>query len=786
MTSTVADGAHPAEFKAAREALLARTPLSGSALCRAYSGLADDFLGALAAAAGVTDGSGMALVAVGGYGRRELCPGSDLDVTLVHKGRNIPKDVPDAIWYPVWDTGVGLDHSVRGMKDVLAAAGTDLKVVLGLLDARLVAGDRAVAAELMDRGLECWRKDTRKWMEQLYESTRQRHGHFGEVAFLLEPELKEGEGGLRDLTSLRALAATAPVVEDWRAEPPLAEAHETLLAVRVQLHRQTGRALDRLLLPEQDRVAEALAYADADLLMAAVATMARRVAWYGDDAWRRVSAWLAGPKGRSGGADRPLGPGLVLRDGEVALTANADPEEDQALALRAGAAAAELGVPLARSCLGRLAAGTQTLEGPWPAEVRNALVALLGAGPQAIPVLEALDHTGVLARLLPEWEPVRNRPQRNAFHRFTVDRHLCEAAANAAQLVRGVRRPDLLLVGTWLHDIGKGYPGDHTAAGIEVVARIGARMGFDPLDVDVLVSMVRHHLLLPDVATRRDVDDPRTVETVAAAVGDIDTLELLAALTEADGLATGPAAWGPWKAGLVATLVRNVSAVLAGAPLEVSPGLPTDEHRRLMAEGSLRVVVSATGPGTTVTVVAPDRRGLLATVTGVLALRGFDILSAAVACEGEMAVEVFEVMAFDVDGRPSVSPGEELTKDLAAALAGEIDLQTELASREKVYAQGRRPRAAKPAEARVLVDNDASASASVVEVRSQNAVGLLHVVTRTLAEHGLDVVSAKVSTLGHEVVDAFYVQDPESKGKVDDPARLEAVEMALLARLGRS
>ena len=787
------EGASPAGFKAAREALLARTTqsgaaLSGSAFCRAYAGLADDFLGALAAAAGVTDGSGMALVAVGSYGRRELCPGSDLDVTLVHKkAHGSPKDAAEAIWYPVWDTGVGLDHSVRNMKDVLAAAGTDLKVVLGLLDARLVAGDRSVAAELMDRGLECWRKDTRRWMGELAESTRERHTFFGEVAFLLEPELKEGVGGLRDLTALRALAAAAPVVEDWRAEPPLAEGHETLLAVRVQLHRQTGRPLDRLLLAEQDRVAAALAYADADALMGAVATMARRVAWSAEDAWRRVAAWLAGPKGRGAGADRPLGPGLVLRDGEVALTANADPEDDPALPLRAGAAAAELGVPLARSCLGRLAAGTETLDGPWPHEVRNALVALLGAGPPAIPVLEALDHTGVLPRLLPEWEPVRNRPQRNAFHRFTVDRHLCEAAAGAAQLVRRVRRPDLLLVGAWLHDIGKGYPGDHTTTGIEVVGRIGQRMGFEPDDVEVLVNMVRHHLLLPDVATRRDVDDPRTLEQVAAAVGDLDTLELLSALAEADGLATGPAAWGPWKAGLVNTLVRNVAAVLEGKPPEVTPGLLTDEHRRLMAEGGLSVVVSESGSPMTVTVVAPDRPGLLASVTGVLALRGLDILSAAVASEGEMAVEEFAVgLAFDTAETTPVGLGGELTRDLAAALDGTIDLPAALASKEKAYSQSRAPRSARVAEPRVIVDNEASAGATVVEVRSPDAVGLLHAVTRTLAEHGLDVLSAKVSTLGHEVVDAFYVRDPANGGKVTDSERLAAVESALMERLTRT
>jgi [protein-PII] uridylyltransferase len=782
------DGGQPEHFRVARRALLARTGLSGSAFCRAYAGLADDFLGGLATAAGITDGSGMALVAVGGYGRRELCPGSDLDVTLVHKARSSPREAADAVWYPVWDTGIGLDHSVRSMKDVLAAAGSDLKVVLGLLDGRLVAGDRAVAAELMDKGAERWRRGAERWLPELLASTEDRHRQFGEVAFLLEPELKEGEGGLRDLAALRALAAAAPVVEDWRAEPQLAEAHETLLAVRVQLHRQTGRSLDRLLLDEQDGVAAALGYGDADALMAAVATAARGVAWAADDAWRRVAAWQAGPKGRRGGADRPLEPGLLLRDGEVALTANADPELDPSLALRAGAAAAELGVALARSCVGRLAGGIQTLDGPWPPEVRNALVRLLGAGPAAIPVLEALDHTGVLSRLLPEWEPVRNRPQRNAFHRFTVDRHLCEAAANAAALVRRVRRPDLLLVGAWLHDIGKGYPGDHTEAGMAVVARIGARMGFPPADVDALVKLVQHHLLLPDVATRRDVDDPATLAMVAEAVGDLDTLELLGALAEADGQATGPAAWGQWKAGLVGTLVRNVAATLAGAPLEAPPGLPTDEHRRLMAAGALHVGAS----GTTVTVVAPDRAGLLATVAGVLTLRGLDVLAAAAASEDGMAVEVFEVapaVGQDGLGGEAVAGfvGEavrDMARDLEAVFAGRLDLETALAEKERAYARSRRPRAARPAEPRVIVDNDASEAATVVEVRSPDAAGILHGIARILADRGLDVVSAKVSTLGHEVVDAFYVVGPE-QAKITDAARLEELQGALLERLAR-
>jgi [protein-PII] uridylyltransferase len=203
---------------------------------------------------------------------------------------------------------------------------------------------------------------------------------------------------------------------------------------------------------------------------------------------------------------------------------------------------------------------------PWPLETREALVRVLLAGRPAIAALESLDQEDLVSRLLPEWSAVRSRPQRNAYHRFTVDRHLLEAAVNAATLSGRVDRPDLLVVGALLHDIGKGYPGDHTKVGVELVGRISARMGFARRDVDVLVAMVRHHLLLPDAATRRDLDDPVTVQKVAEAVGDRLTLTLLGALAEADGLATGSSAWGPWKAGLVTELVDRTAAHLEGRP----------------------------------------------------------------------------------------------------------------------------------------------------------------------------------------------------------------------------
>src|SRR6202042_2786640 len=227
--------------------------------------------------------------------------------------------------------------------------------------------------------------------------------------------------------------------------------------------------------------------------------------------------------------------------------------------------------PIAKASLHRLADRMPSPGDPWLQETRAAFVELLGLGRPAIDKIESLDQHGLFVRLIPEWTAVRNKPQRNAYHTYTVDRHLLEAAALAADLTDRVDRPDLLLVGALLHDIGKGYPGDHTQVGMDLVRTMTTRMGFAPDDVEILVDLVRHHLLLPDTATRRDLDDPTTIARVARAAGNRVTLHLLAALTEADSRATGPSAWGAWKAGLVADLVERTDRVLQG---ETEPALP--------------------------------------------------------------------------------------------------------------------------------------------------------------------------------------------------------------------
>ncbi len=787
----------PVSLRSLRQELLARTDLHGEAFCAAYSAGADEWLSGLLERATEGDAQGLALVAVGGYGRGELCPFSDLDVVLVHTRRRDIGRIADAVWYPVWDEGIQLDHSVRRPSEVLEVAREDLRAQLGLLDGRVVAGDASVAEPMLATARAQWRARAGQWLPVLAAQVDERHRAHGDVAFLLEPDLKEAHGGLRDFHAVRSAALAVPDVADQVDLSSLSGPRAVLTAARVELHRATERATDRLLLQEQDQVGAALGFDDADALMKAIAEAGRTVAWVTDDVWRRRTSWPASTPRRRRARKRhdataatPVATTLVAvergvaiehpegrpGEGEVVLGTDADPARDPGLALRVAAVAAEHGLPIGRRSLDAMAAAELNPPDPWSEDMRLALVRVLATGPAAIPALEALDQRGLFVRLVPEWAAVRNRPQRNAYHRFTVDRHLLEAATQAAPLASKVSRPDLLLVGALLHDIGKGFPGDHTDAGVRIVGEMGPRLGFAPGDVEVLVGLVRNHLLLADAATRRDLDDPATIEAVATAVRDRTQLELLAALTQADSLATGPAAWGQWKAGLVADLVRRVATHLAGEALNPPASLVTDRHRGFMrqAERLGRSIVSAETPN--VTVVARDRPGLLSAVTGVFALRGLDVRSADIAGEAGFAVETFVV-------EPSRGrwPDFELVADqLEAVLRGSFPLEERLAEQVRAYAEGRRSVSSRPVEVRVDVDNAASTASTVVDVRAEDDLGLLHRITAALFDLDLDVVASRVSTLGHEVLDAFYVRDTVTGGKVTDPGRIRRIKDTVL------
>jgi [protein-PII] uridylyltransferase len=471
-------------------------------------------------------------------------------------------------------------------------------------------------------------------------------------------------------------------------------------------------------------------------------------------------------------------PDIEVREDEVGLVDGADVNGDPELALRLAAVAAEKNLPIAREALNLLGRKAPAPPDPWPDALRTCLVRVLATGPAAIPALEALDQRKLLERYIPEWAAVRNKPQRNPYHRFTVDRHLLEATANAATLAHRVDRVDLLLIGTLLHDIGKGFPGDHTDVGMIVAATIATRMGFPPEDVDTLVTMVRLHLLLPDAATKRDLDDPATAERVAKEVANRTTLELLAALVEADSLATGSSAWGPWKAGLVADLVERTRRLLAGEP--VAPPTPwiTDDLRMVMDTVRTQQAPALSVDDPIVTVVAPDRSGLLAEVTGVLALHGLNVRSASVAGEEGVAVEVFTVEP----SRGRWPAAARLADDLGAVIAGRLSIESKLAERARTYRNERRTITPHLVSTQVTVDNNASASATVVEVRAEDVMGQLHRITQAFVDCHLDVTTAKVSTFGSAVVDAFYVRGPDG-AKVTDAHLIGTLEATIERRV---
>ncbi|RJL25029.1 [protein-PII] uridylyltransferase [Bailinhaonella thermotolerans] len=705
----------------------------------------------------------VALVAVGSLGRGELAPGSDLDLVLLHRGRDDVAEIADRIWYPVWDAGIGLDHSVRTVDEAVKVAGEDLKAALGLISARHVAGDPELTRAAREAVLASWRADARRRLAELREAGARRAEAGGELAFLLEPDLKDARGGLRDVQAMRAIAAA------WVASAPgprVREAYELLLDVRHALHLVTGRGSDRLVLQEQDAVAAALGLLDAEQLMRMLAEAGRTVTHALDGAWRSVDRLLSGPAPRG---RRPLADGVVEHGGEVVLARGADPRKDPVLVLRAAAAAAGAGLPLAPATVSVLASRSAPMPIPWPDAARDALVALLGAGRAAVPVWEELDQAGIIVTLLPDWERVRHRPQRNPVHRFTVDRHLIETAAGAAAFTREVSRPDLLLIAALLHDVGKGWPGDHSVSGEAIARDIGARIGLPPADVEVLATAVRHHLLLPEAATRRDLDDPVTISTVARAVGTREVLELLAALAVADGHATGPAAWNTWKAGLVNDLVRRVRAALAGTPPPPAPAL-SEAQAALARHGGGAVRVA----GQSVTVVAPDRPGLLWRAAGVMASHRLVVRAATAASAGSTAVIEFSV----VPEYGSPPDPANLEADLRLVLAGRLDIEQRLARRARAMRAPRVP----VAPPRVTVLDDASHTATVVEVRAHDRPGLLWRVGRALGECGLDVRAARVETLGAEAVDVFYVVDRAGE-PVEDPGRRDEVRKQVLAAL---
>jgi [protein-PII] uridylyltransferase len=781
--------------------------------------LVDDTLRALFERAGAPPGT--AVAAVGGYGRGLLLPRSDVDLLLLHDGSDPDAlaRLADDLLYPLWNAGLEVGHAVRTPEGCEEATGR-LDVGASMLDIRCVAGDDDLVADVAER-IESWaRRDPRAFAVAVREDSARRGDRFGSAAHLLEPDLKEGSGGWRDLHSIWLLEkAVGRRLEEAghlraREREALAAAEEFLTRIRSALHLETGKRGDRLVLDHQPAIARAMGFEDEprlisiDGLMRALFEHAREIEFVLRAAIERL-----------------------LEEGAPAIA----PPTFPAGVLEALAGEAEAGREPSAALLDSIDDLDLRGEVAWDGAVREAFIRLLRAGDRGVASLEVLDRLGVLACFIPEWADVRCRPQRDPYHRLTVDAHLTRSLRTMGRLlagegagddpvqaeaVRQVGDVDAVLLGTLLHDIGKIGAGGHVPVGSRVASSILDRMGAEPPVRDLVGFMVARHLLLPDTATRRDLSDENLVLDVAAAVGSPERLAALYLLAKADAEATGPAAWTSWRRTLIRELVAKVQHVLERGEmgtelaeqlaervdrirglLDDEPDAEVDRFLARMPRAYLLTVepprvarhyatiappvgakevravhFEGVRPGTyEVLVVAQDRSGLLSWIAGSLALAGMSILTAHVfTTEDGVAADLFEVEGV---WEPEVPERRwrEFRGVLRRAIDGSISLERRVDEKRRWY-----PAPRVPTPITVAVDNDASDFSTVVEVGAPDRIGLLYDITRTFAELGLDVHLAKVATFEGRVVDSFYVRDALGPKLTD---QLEDLDRALRRRL---
>lgn len=545
--------------------------------------------------------SGVGLAAVGSLARGQIGPCSDLDLVLITDGHALGDEqigeLANKLWYPLWDSGLDLDHAVRTRAQCEAVTDHDLPAAMGWLDVKPLAGDKALIETTADSILERWRKAARKRLPELLDSAQSRLEEFGQLPYLNQPDIKETRGGLRDAVLVSALAAS------WLADRPHGaydDAVERLLDVRDCIHLVARKDTNLLLTPYQDKVAAMLGLADPTLplggereaksiddMQTLLARLGRRVAFALDSTASRAEHSLTHERPRfsffqilspRGGGRRAaptfetVAPGVARHEGELVLAPGARPETDADLALRVAVAAGETGLPINPTTLAHLRL-CPIHDNQWDDQSRGLFLRLLGCGKPLPEVWEAIDVVDLPGRWIPEWLGIRNRPSASAAHRFTIDRHSVEVVTRLATdgadgpvgHYDGPHRAALLLAGL-LHDIGKRPAvADHAAEGARHVPVILRRMGFGDDVVRMATLLVREHLILSEFAMGRDPADPETGRLLAERIdGDSTLLDMLFELTRADGSSLGATAgetitkrygWSKWREGLVRQMV---------------------------------------------------------------------------------------------------------------------------------------------------------------------------------------------------------------------------------------
>jgi [protein-PII] uridylyltransferase len=844
---------------------------SGQQSVAAYAGFMDIFLGTLYRLA-VEDAkreglvpSPLVLVALGGYGRGELHPLSDLDLMLIYDGEMGPyvQRVTQGLLYALWDLGLQVGHAVRSLPDCLAMARTDFPSRTSMQQARLLVGDRRLFNRFRKVLAEnVYQKDFAQFLETTLTERDQRYRKFGGSPYMGEPNVKESAGGLRDihtamwLTSTKFGTRTLRELADkrlinGREQKTTDEALTFLWRVRNELHFLSGHKNDVLSRDIQPQIAKNFGYTGDELSLPVEkfmrdyylhARVIHRVS-------RRLIARCRETLSRRASVQRrlrqeALADGLIVLDEQLHL-AQADGRafrEEPVRLIKVFWHSHHLGFELGVDVERAIEDSLDLIDDAFRAspEARELFLGICRSWGRTAQTLREMHELGVLGRYLPEWGALTCLVQYDIYHKFTADQHSLIAVQNLealapgqspdsegnAQVVSELERPGLLMLGMLLHDIGKGKGHGHVAKGIPLIETLSARMGLAPEDADKVIFLVAHHLTMSHVAQRRDIDDPKTIETLAGVCRTPERLRMLYLLTCADMRAVGPGVMTGWQAQILWDLYARTLARLTGGQRErptresvaqrVTEAMRGDvartavaahlallsdryltttspqriaAHLRLLdrlADGGVLATELFHHPdlGSSELVVGTrDVPGLFSIIAGTLASQGINILSAQIHTRADgIALDTFQVNDPFGEAVTEEARWRRTLEALRLVLRGEASVEDLLARRRAVYPSGD----GVPGPPKISVDNQISDSRTVVEVKCPDRVGLLYVITRTLSGHGLDIASARIATEIDHAYDTFYVTDRQGRRLEDEAAMArvrESLEDALLKPL---
>lgn len=843
-----------------------RQGMSGKKLLQHHSDLVDEFIRGCfinaCHASGAATEEAVVLVALGGYGRRELFPFSDIDLMILYRPDH-EKDigaVADAILYPLWDSGAEVGHGVRNVDQALELAGEDFYFRVALLDARLIAGSRLLFNELSLAYRKSYVEGHRLEFVETMEHVRcKRRQKFGVHSYLLEPHVKEGKGGLRDIQAMLWIAGVVYGLDgvDGIVDAGLLNEQERdeffaswnmLIKIRNRLHYTSGRKNDRLYFEQQQDIAEALSYDErngalgVELFMQEMYGHMQNIAVVTDLFFAHVGEVLGVRHAGRKQKDKRVEKGIELRNNAVHLVASPDDLRGKPhLLIRLFLVSVRREVPVHHRSRKAVSANLHLIDNKVRRSARAAksFLAILGGGSRVAEVLGVMLETGVLVAYIPEFENILTLAQYDVYHIYTVDRHSLQAVEEIGVVMQEqsaavamVESPQVLLLAALLHDIGKGSGEDHSEVGAEAARHVGVRLGFDEKECDDLFFVVRHHLYIVENALRRDLDDSEFIRRCAVFVGTGSRLAMLYLLSIADSRATGPSAWSDWKGALLEELFLKIKPYLelsfhdpshaglvesqmeqgvvwlreqvaerlvgeeglrigvdelsADYLLSFTPDIVARHirvHRdryRLLRQKSLVFAENSKGQ-CSLLVMAFDHPGLLAKIFGVMILNNLVVLNARIFTWGDgTAVDVLDVRPMD---------GTDFAEQNWAVLNEELDraLDHRLGLSQKLYRKFGAVRTVKkelPVAPlpMVEVNNEASAEYTVVEVHGGAGEGRLYRVTQVLADSGINIHKAFISTEVKQQVDVFYVADGQGN-KIEDLSIKKKINEKLLAAL---